>query len=83
MFERLRTKFHAIRGLWRVLQGRWFVLRDAPDDVVANIAALEMRDDDAPELHQLVRDANAELALRLKSLKHEFEEAIADAEEGK
>lgn len=62
------------------MNGRWFVLRDAPDDVVANIAALEIRDEDAPELHQLVGDANAELALRLKTLKHELEEAIADAE---
>ena len=82
MFEVIRTHFHAIRGLWRALQGRWFVLRDAPDDVVANIAALELRDDDAPALHQLVGDANAEMALRLKTLKHELEEAIADAEVG-
>ena len=83
MFESLRTKFHAVRGLWRITNGRWFVLRDAPDDVVANIAALEMRDDDAPEIQRLVWDANAELALRVKTIKRELEEAISDAEADK
>ena len=76
MFEVIRTHFHGILGLWRVMHGRWFVLRDAPNDVVANLAALELCDDDAPEVRQLVVDATLELALRVQKLKREVEAAI-------
>ena len=78
MINSPRTKFYAIRALWKIFHGRWFVLRNSPDDVVANIAALDLRDDDAPEIKQLVTDAKTELALRLKNLKREIESAIRE-----
>lgn len=83
MFEVIRTHFHGILGLWRVMHGRWFVLRDAPNDVVANLAALPLADEDSPEMRQLIVDANLEMALRVKNLKREIESAIADAEADK
>lgn len=83
MFEVIRTHFHGILGLWRVMHGRWFVLRDAPNDVVANVAALPLADEDSPEMRQLIVDANLEMALRVKNLKREIESAIADAEADK
>lgn len=78
MNKRLRVKFYAIRALWRIINGRWFVLRDSPDDVIANIAAIEVEECDAPEIQQLVVDANTELALRFSRLKREIETATKE-----
>lgn len=58
---------HAIQAMWRVTRGRWFVWRDAPDDVVQEAAALAAAlgvDDDA-ETHELLSQAVIEQRLRL------------------
>jgi len=36
----MRYWFYAIRATWRLLNGRWFVWRDAPTQVVREAASL-------------------------------------------
>lgn len=56
--------FEKVRGLWRVTSGRLFVWRDASQETVEEIAELEFNDNDEDELHEMVRQAKEELALR-------------------
>lgn len=75
MFEYLQTYFYGLRGLWRIMMGCWFVFHDAPDRAVANLAQLELKEDDSSELHALVNDAKDEIAFRAKRIMRDIEEA--------
>lgn len=66
----LRVNFYAIRALCHVSNGRWFVLRNSPDEVVEALAALDVnRAGNSPEVQQLVSEASEEKILRARKLK--------------
>lgn len=66
MITRIKFWFYIARAMWRVSLGKWFVLRDAPTDVVEQIAALIHHIDskDSNEVRVLVAQAQEELSLR-------------------
>jgi hypothetical protein len=59
---------YTIRATWRVSRGRWFIWRDAPLQVVEEVAELRahLHETDDPNMKNLVWQACDELALRGK-----------------
>jgi hypothetical protein len=58
--------YWAIRACWGVVRGRWYVWRDAPDDVVRQVASLwrGVRHDKDEDLRGVIAQARAEHRLR-------------------
>jgi hypothetical protein len=59
--------YYFIRSIWRVVNGRWYVWRDAPTDVVRQAAALKFEaaeDKDTDPILASVMQADAEASLR-------------------
>ncbi len=57
---------YTTRAMWRIYRGRWYVLRDAPDYVVEQIAEMKphLEPTDEVVLVGLVVQAEKELELR-------------------
>ena len=63
----VRFWFYAIRAMWRVAMGRWYVWRDAPTDVVREMAVLwyhARHRSDIDESGQVIKQAYDEYRLR-------------------
>lgn len=62
----MRFWFYTVRAIWRGVNGRWFVWRDAPTDVVRKAAALWYtgRNDSDPDHVNVLRQAREEYKLR-------------------
>ncbi len=60
----LRSIIETTRAIWGVVNGRWFVWRKTPDDLLEVIARINLTDDETPDMHELVRQAKEELSLR-------------------
>lgn len=63
----IRFWFYTIRASWRVAMGRWYVWRDAPTDVVREMAVLwyhARRRSDIDESSQVIKQAYDEYQLR-------------------
>lgn len=58
--------FYSIRAMYRVLRGRWYVWRDAPIEVVEQIAEMKphLKSTDEVGLVNLIVQAEKELELR-------------------
>jgi hypothetical protein len=63
--------YWAIRAIWGALRGRWYVWRDAPDDVVRQAALLwrSVRHDNDEDLRSVIAQAHAEYRLRARETK--------------
>ena len=60
----MKELIEVLQGVWSVLNGRWFIWRNASIETVEGIAELEFDESDAAELHEMVRQAKEELRLR-------------------
>ena len=61
----MRFWLYAIRAAWRVANGRWYVWRDAPTDVVRQMAALwYMARKNPEEGSEVIHQAYQEYQLR-------------------
>lgn len=60
----VRSIIEATRAIWGVVNGRWFVWRKAPDDLLEVIAGIKLTDAETSDMHELVRQAKEELSLR-------------------
>lgn len=64
---------------WRLVRGRWYVLRDCPDWFVLQIACTPERPSDSAQLAALREQAQAEFCLRLERLARDMERQILEA----
>jgi|LauGreDrversion4_2_1035121.scaffolds.fasta_scaffold289400_5 hypothetical protein len=60
----MRQIIEVLRGVWAAVNGRWFIWRNASDETVQTISNLEFSESDAPELHEMVKQAKEELRAR-------------------
>ena len=62
----IRFWYYAIKASWRVGMGRWYVWRDAPTDVVRQMAVLwyHARHSEDKDSAEVIRQAHAEYKLR-------------------
>lgn len=62
----VRFWFYCFKASWRVAMGRWYVWRDAPTDIVRQVAVLwyHNRRDDRDESSEVIRQAYQEYKLR-------------------
>lgn len=65
----MRFWFYTIRAMWRICSGRWYVWRDAPDDVVRFHAVMRRYADDT-ETIEMARQATLEHNLRRRRARH-------------
>ena len=59
--------YHFLKSIWRVLNGRWYVWRDVPTDIVRQAAALKFEaaeHKDSNPILASVMQADAEVKLR-------------------
>lgn len=64
---------------WRLVRGRWYVLRDCPDWFVLQVACIPESARDTPQLVALREQARAEFCLRLERLARDMERQILEA----
>lgn len=60
----LRFWPYTIRALWRVGNGRWYVWRDAPTDIVRFNAIMTRYAKDGDEVQEMARQARIEYTQR-------------------
>jgi hypothetical protein len=63
----MRFWWHVIKVMWRHVNGRWYVWRDSPDDIVREVAGMEFtakQKEESPNWFVLVQEAKRELQLR-------------------
>ena len=62
----MRYWFYVIRACWRAGMGRWYVWRDAPTDIVRQVAVLwyHQRRNPGEEGSEAIRQAYQEYRLR-------------------
>lgn len=63
------------RLAWRMVTGRWYVFRDAPDFVVARCVAWADDESLEDDLREVGRQAIDELSLRIQRLRRDIEKA--------
>ena len=57
----MKQVIELLQAIWAVVNGRWFIWRNASDKTVALISELKF---DEPELQEMVRQAKEELRAR-------------------
>jgi hypothetical protein len=57
----MKQVIEVLQGIWAVINGRWFIWRNASDKTIELIAQLKF---DEPELQDMVRQAQEELRTR-------------------
>jgi hypothetical protein len=60
----MKQVIEVLQGIWAVVNGCWFIWRNASDKTVELIAQLKF---DEPELQEMVRQAQEELRARGQS----------------
>jgi hypothetical protein len=60
----MKQVLEVLQGLWAIVNGRWFVWRNASTETVQVIANLEFKESDPDDLHELVKQAKEELRAR-------------------
>lgn len=71
-FRMLKTAAYMVPVVWRHLNGRWYVFRDAPMWLVLEIAGTPIEKEDSVEIASLIREARKELCTRMTKDIDEF-----------
>lgn len=60
----MRFWWHIVKAMWKHLNGRWYVWRDTPDDVLRDVLKIDITHEEDSEVITLVRGAWQEHKLR-------------------
>lgn len=60
----MKGVIEVLQGIWAVINGRWFIWRNASTDTVQFIADIKFEESDPDDLHEMVRQAKEELRAR-------------------